>query len=154
MPSGGARSRSGPAPDPTALRRDRDAGEWTSLPADGRQGATPEWPLTEQTIREAELWESLWRKPQAVMWERLSQELEVALYVRRFTEAELLDSAVNLSTLVRQMGDSLGLTTPGLRANRWRITAGEAQQREAAAGQPVGRVSARSRLKVVPGDGG
>jgi hypothetical protein len=153
MPSGGARSRSGPAPDPTALRRDRDSGEWANLPADGRQGATPEWPLTEQTIREADLWETLWHKPQAVMWEKLGQELEVALYVRRFTEAELLDSAVNLSTLVRQMGDSLGLTTPGLRANRWRITAGDAQQREAA-GQPAGRVSARSRLKVVPGDGG
>ena len=152
MPSGGARSRSGPAPDPTALRRDRDAGEWERLPAEGRQGATPEWPLTEQTVREADLWETLWHKPQAMMWERLGQEFEVALYVRRFTEAELLDSAVNLSTLVRQMGDSLGLTTPGMRANRWRIVAGETQ-RTAAGPAPAGRVSARSRLKVVPGDG-
>ena len=155
MASGGARARSGPAPDPNALRRDRDAGEWTVLPADGRKGATPAWPLSEQSIREAELWSDLWAKSQAIMWERFGQDLEVALYVRRFTEAELMDSRVNLSTLVRQMADSLGLTTPGMRANRWRITAEEptpakptARGRTAAAAK-----SSRSRLKVVPGDG-
>lgn len=156
MASGGARARSGPAPDPNALRRDRDSGEWTILPQDGRQGATPEWPLTEQTIRESEMWGSLWRKPQALMWERYGQEFEVALYVRRFAEAELMDSRVNLSTLVRQMADSLGLTTPGMRANRWRIAADEvAERREstAVAGSARKR-TARDRFKVVPGDGG
>jgi hypothetical protein len=156
MASGGARARSGPAPDPNALRRDRDAGEWTVLPADGRQGATPDWPLSEQSPREAELWSSLWAKPQAIMWERFSQELEVALYVRRFTEAELMDSRVNLSTLVRQMADSLGLTTPGMRANRWRITAEEqAPPKPATRGRTAAAAkTSRSRLKVVPGDGG
>ena len=155
MASGGARARSGPAPDPNALRRDRDAGEWTILPAEGRQGATPEWPLTEQSIREAELWERLWRMPQALMWERYGQGMEVALYVRRFTEAELMDSRVNLSTLVRQMADSLGLTTPGMRANRWRIAADEVAEKRGTSGkQPVKRRAARDRFKVVPGDGG
>lgn len=156
MPSGGARARSGPAPDPNALRRERDAGEWTILPQEGRQGATPEWPLTEQTIRESELWASLWRKPQALMWERYGQEYEVALYVRRFSEAEMLDSRVNLSTLVRQMADSLGLTTPGMRANRWRIAADEvAERREStAAVAPAGKRTARDRFKVVSGDEG
>jgi hypothetical protein len=139
-----------------ALRRERDAGEWTILPAEGRQGATPDWPLTEQTIRESELWEKLWAMPQALMWERYGQDLEVALYVRRLTEAELNDSRVNLTTVVKQMADSLGLTTPGLRANRWRITADEvaakreAPARTAAAGRSG---TARSRFKVVPGDG-
>ncbi|MBR8638602.1 hypothetical protein KEF29_03130 [Streptomyces tuirus] len=135
------------------MRRDRDAGEWTILPADGRQGATPDWPLSEQSIREAELWEALWLKPQAIMWERFGQELEVALYVRRFSEAELMDSRVNLSTLIRQMADSLGLTTPGMRANRWRITAEEPEPRAPAKRGPARRASARTRLKVVPGDG-
>ncbi|MFF7191781.1 hypothetical protein ACFZAR_43070 [Streptomyces sp. NPDC008222] len=154
MPSGGARARSGPAPDPSALRRERDAGEWTILPAEGRQGATPEWPLSEQSIREAELWGRLWRMPQALMWERYGQELEVALYVRRFSEAELMDSRVNLSTLVRQMADSLGLTTPGMRANRWRVAADQpVQPREESRKQPVKRRSARERFKVVSGDG-
>lgn len=153
MVKGGARARSGPAPDPNALRRERDAGEWTILPAAGRQGATPDWPLTEQSIREAELWADLWRKPQALMWERFGQEVEVALYVRRLTEAELMDSRVNLSTLVRQMGDSLGLTTPGMRANRWRVTADEPAPAAPAGRKPSARSSSRSRLKVVQGDG-
>jgi hypothetical protein len=155
MAKGGARSRSGPAPDPNALRRERDAGEWTILPVEGREGATPDWPLTEQTVREAGLWEKLWRKPQALMWERYGQELEVALYVRRLSEAEALDSPVNLSTLVRQMADSLGLTTPGLRANRWRIAQDEMAERRqdrTAAGPASARSSTRARFKVVSDD--
>ena len=108
MPKGGARTRSGPAPDPEALRRERDAGEWTILPAEGRQGATPDWPLTDQDLREAELWARLWKMPQALMWERYGQELEVALYVRRLAEAETRESSVALSTLVRQLADARG----------------------------------------------
>lgn len=154
MPKGGARTRSGPAPDPAALRRDRDAGEWTILPADGRLGATPDWPMPEQAGREAELWEALWRKPQAIMWERYGQELEVALYVRRLAEAEQMESRVNLSTLVRQMADSLGLTTPGMRANRWRIDAGEAAAPAPAKRAAAKRPTSRSRLKVVSDNGG
>ena len=118
-------------------------------------GATPDWPLTEPSVRELVLWERLWRRPQALVWERQGQEDEVALYVRRFTEAELMDSRVNLSTLVRQMADSLGLTTPGMRANRWRIDRSEEPARPAAGRRvAAARTSARSRLKVVPdGDG-
>jgi hypothetical protein len=135
------------------LRRERDAGEWTILPAEGREGPTPEWPLTEPSEREAELWAALWRKPQALMWERFGQEVEVALYARRLAEAEEPKSFVNLSTLVRQMSDSLGLTTPGMRANRWRI-----DRDEEAAAPAVGSVppasSARARLRAVPGGSG
>lgn len=153
MVSGGARPRAGRPLDPMALR-ERDAGEWTVLPGEGRQGATPEWPLSDQTIRESGLWETLWRKPQALMWERFGQDIEVALYVRRLTEAELMDSPVTLTTVVRQMADSLGLTTPGLRANRWRIVREEEAAPTARPGsQPAGKVSSRSRLKVVTGDG-
>jgi hypothetical protein len=90
------------------------------------------------------------------MWERYGQEFEVALYVRRFSEAEAMESRVNLSTLVRQMADSLGLTTPGMRANRWRIAQDEvAERREnAGAAKPAGKRTARDRFKVVAGDGG
>lgn len=157
MVKGGARARSGPAPDPTALRRERDAGEWTILPAEGREGAMPEWPLTEQSIREVELWERLWRMPQALMWERYGQDLEVALYVRRLSEAEQMDSAVTLTTIVKQMADSLGLTTPGLRANRWRVDRPEETASQGAAAPSVTSIapnSARARLKAVSGGGG
>jgi len=151
MAKGGARTRSGPAPDPTALRRERDQGEWTTLPAEGRAGAAPTWPLSDLTDREEQLWSALWLRPQALMWERYAQGVEVALYVRRLVEAEEPSSPVNLSTLVRQMADSLGLTTPGMRANRWRIAPAEEP-----AAAPTKRTrakrtpSARDRLKVVP----
>lgn len=155
MPKGGARTRSGPPPDPMALRRERDAGEWTILPAEGREGATPAWPLTDQTIRESTLWEQLWAKPQALMWERYGQDVEVALYVRRLTEAEGMESAVTLTTVVRQMADSLGITTPGMRANRWRIDRAEEDGAQALP-QPglVAPGSARARLRAVAGGSG
>jgi hypothetical protein len=154
MAKGGARARSGPAPDPTAFRREKDAGDWTILPAEGRQGATPDWPLTDETLRESQLWERLWAKPQALMWERYGQEYEVALYVRRLSEAEQLESAVTLTTVVKQMGDSLGLSTPGMRANRWRIDRAEEDARPVtAAAGPVVPGSARARLKAINGGG-
>ncbi|MER6531167.1 hypothetical protein [Streptomyces sp. NPDC001508] len=155
MAKGGARTRSGPAPDPDALRRERDAGEWTILPAEGRQGATPEWPLTRKTARESRLWSQLWARPQALMWERYGQELEVALYVRRFAEAEGRQSSVALSTLVRQMGDSLGLSTPGMRANRWRIERpGEEDKAPSGQAPTIAPTSARARLRAVAGGSG
>lgn len=76
---GGARVQSGPAPDPDAIRRDRpsDQATWTALP-DRRDGSLPAWPLPDQTPREAVLWVREWQRPQAVMWERNGQQVEVA----------------------------------------------------------------------------
>ncbi|MFJ2579980.1 hypothetical protein [Kitasatospora aureofaciens] len=141
-----------------ALRRERDAGEWTILPADGRVLRVPDWPLDGCTVREEELWGRLWSMPQSLMWERYGQQLEVALYVRRLAEAEQPESRVNLSTLVRQMADSLGLTTPGMRANRWRIAQDEIgerrQVRERAAGPTPSGSPTRARFKVVTSGSG
>lgn len=147
MASGGARSRSGPPPDPNALRRDRkDDGEWLTLPAGGRDGEPPAWPLTGGTERELELWAKLWAKPQAVAWERLGLEYEVGMLVRRMAEAETPGSHTSTGTLVRQMMDSLGLTTPGLRSNRWKLSTdevGEAREERQSGG------GSRSRIRVV-----
>lgn len=94
------------------------------------------------------MWCRLWKLPQATEWERRNQFDEVALYCRRFVEASALESPVALSTLVRQMGDSLGLTTPGMRSNRWLIgDAAKPKQRAGAGGR--GR---STRLKVVAND--
>jgi len=156
VPSGGARLRSGPAPDPAALRRSRESGQWVTLPAEGRVGPTPEWPLTNPTERELEVWADLWRKPQAILWEVNGQHYEVALFVRRMVESERPRSPVVLGTLVRQMMDSLLLTIPAMRAARVRIGDGGSgvSDVESAAG-PVTRrrSSARARLRVVSGDG-
>ena len=147
MPKGGARTRSGPPPDPNALSRERDAGEWVILPPSGRPGKPPPWPLTRASARELALWARHWAKPQALMWERLGLEHEVAMYVRNLAEAEKAGAAVALRTLLRQMSDSLGLTTPGIRANRWKIEA--ARPATAPVEATPARKGARDRLRVV-----
>lgn len=161
MASGGARTRSGPPPDPGALRRDRKSdGEWTVLPAEGRKDPAPGWPLSEHEEpswgdREMELWRRLWATPQAVQWALMGQDLEVALYVRRLVEAEQPGARANLATLVRQMADALGLTIPGMRTNRWKIAADQVavkrQQKQAAT---PARRGARDRFQVVDGAAG
>lgn len=149
MPKGGARTRSGPAADPASLRQTGKADDWTKLPGSGRLTPPPDWPLTEASGRESAMWERLWALPQAVEWDRRRQDLEVALYVRRLVEVESPGSSVNLGTLVRQMSDSLGLTTPGMRANRWLIV--DDAPAETA---PARRSSSRARLRAVPSDAG
>jgi len=147
MARGGARSRSGPPPDPASLTSTE--GDWTVLPAEGRPGDPPPWPMVEVLERELDIWADLWSSPQAVMWEREGQEFTVALYVRRLVEAEKHDSKVNLSTLVKQLGEGLGLTSPGMRSNRWKIAP------EKPADDTAGPVvpSARERFTVVAGGG-
>lgn len=150
MSRGGARARSGPAPDPNALRRDRtgDKTTWTTLPAEGRKGRAPAWPLSKQTAREKTLWSAEWKRPQAVQWARNSQHLEVALYVRTVITAEKPDASTNARTLVLRQQEALGISLPGLARNRWRIE--EPAQPEA---RPQGRTasSAKSRFKVLDG---
>lgn len=99
--------------------------------------------------RELDIWRDLWSTPQAVMWEREGQDFTVALYVRRLVEAEQHDSKVNLSTLVKQLGEGLGLTSPGMRSNRWKIAP---EKPDDDTGTPVA-ASAKTRLTVVAGGG-
>jgi hypothetical protein len=119
MVKGGPRARSGPPPDPDSLTQ--VDGEWTVLPASGREGAAPLWPLTDAVERELALWAGEWSRPQAVMWERQAQELQVAMYVRTLIRAEKHDAPTNVRTLLRQQEEALGLSMPGLLRNRWKI---------------------------------
>lgn len=154
MPRGSS-SSSGPAPDPTALRRDRssDAAGWVTLPASGCVETAPAWPLDPlPSDRESTLWDQMWEKPQAVQWTADHLVFEVAMYVRRLSEAEKPESIVGLSVLVRQMGDSLGLTESGMRSNRWRI--GEVDGKPPTGRKPKRRTggrSSRDRLEVISG---
>jgi len=153
MGSGGARANPGPAPDPNAARRNRpgDQATWTTLPAEGRAGQAPPFPLLDETVREHDLWRDLWRLPQAVMWERLGQELEVALFVRKLAEAEQPRASVELQKVVRQYLGSLGLSVEGMLRHRWRIEGAEPLIKPSTTSTPKRRTS-RSRLKVVRPD--
>lgn len=147
----GVHGRSGPPPDPHALRRERDSqGEWTVLPPSGRGGDPPDWPLSSQSDREAQLWESEWRRPQAVMWERNKQALEVALFVRAVVDAENPRATVAARTLVRQQMEALGISVPGLLRNRWRIVDETETAQPEQKPRRVQRAT-KDRLKVVQG---
>lgn len=155
MPRGGFHGRGGPAPNPDALRRDRpsDAATWTTLPAE-RVGPTPEWPLPRPTTRELEIWHQEWRRPQAVEWERLGLDSEVALFVRASAEAELPGAAAAVRNFVRIERDNLGLTVSGLARHRWRIGPAPTTRPGGAFVVPItggraARPSARDRFRTV-----
>jgi hypothetical protein len=154
MPKGGARSRSGPKPDPNALRRLRkdDAG-WTTLPSEGRTDPAPEWPLTEATGRELVIWERWWRKPEALLWESDGSADYVALTVRMFSEAEVEKASAENRKTVRMMMADLYLTRDAKDRARIRIAADETAEKrdEKAAATPSAVPSARERFEIVNG---
>ena len=147
MSSGGARARTGRAPNPASLRQ--DASTWVHLPVSGRKSAPPPWPLPLSTKRSLALWTSEWMRPQALMWEALGQHLEVALYVQSVIVAEgPKASAADRGLVLRQM-DYLGLTVGGLAKNRWLI-APPPEQKVARTDDPA-RNRAKARLIALEG---
>jgi hypothetical protein len=160
MGSGGARLRSGPAPDPNALRRDREGRDWVKLPHVGRPGDPPPWPeeIPAPTVAEQVMWTRLWHTPQALVWEADGVVDTVALYVRQFIACGAAEASVARLTLLRQLQDSLLLSIPALHAARYTIGAApvdrdaEAEARSRAA-HPAGKKrSARALLTVVEPD--
>jgi len=148
--SGGARTRSGPPRDPNAIRHGRDGRAGIiQLPVTGREGETPPWPLGRAVKFERETWEREWRRPQAIMWERLGWEVQVALYVRNLRQATTgKGGATATSNVLRQM-DMLGLSDDGLRRKGWEIVAAAPTTDAAPRRAPTS--SAKDRLKVLEG---
>ena len=154
MTSGGARARSGPAPDPMSYRSlDR---EWVDLPAHGYDGIIPDFPLgdpaiyrtvmvdgerireldedatAERRAAEGELWTSLWRKPQGAAWSSLDLAHQVASYTRAFLESNDPGAPASLKTAVLRMEDGLGISVNGMRANLWKIASSSSASAEPA----------------------
>jgi hypothetical protein len=156
MSRGGARNRSGPAPDPNSGRSERRGFKLTALPSEGYQGEVPEFPLPDVSVRELTVWDSLWRTPQACAWSMQSWRwLKVANLARLQVRSEAHDAPVNLASVVRQLEADLGLTPAGLKENGWAIAADEVgakrdDKSDTAPAAPA-RSSSRSKLKVVNG---
>jgi hypothetical protein len=117
---------SGPAPDPSALNRNRpnDAASWTRLPARGLKEA-PEWPIEAidedipLTVREIAYWNRIWTEyPQAHIWKRQRMEMHVAAYVRTALTCASTNAQASLLTTFRQMGQELLIAPLALRAAR------------------------------------
>jgi hypothetical protein len=123
------------------------------LPREAPAEVAPEFPLIDPSPRELVFWEQQWRKPQAVMWRKLGQELEVAFFVRKMCEAELPKASVELRKSIRQDFDSLGLSVQGMLRNRWRIAPAVDEAKPEEKKPAERRPSSRSRLTVVSGEG-
>ncbi|MEK9810476.1 MAG: hypothetical protein VW362_08510 [Candidatus Nanopelagicales bacterium] len=105
----------GPPPKHPDQKRRRNARPaLTQLPAEGRKGRAPKWPLAlpPNAVEEA-LWASLWRTPQAVLWERTHATREVAMYAVWSAKAEAGDLDAGKES--RMLADRLGLTPLALR---------------------------------------
>ena len=146
---GGARSRSGPPRDPNSGRR--ESRSWTDLPASGRAGEPPEWPLTEPTPRERVLWARWWRKPEALIWENDGSEDYVALTVRMFAEAEVEKASAENRKTVRMMMADLYLTRDAKDRAGYRVVSDEVAGKREEKAAP--RSTSRDRMKVVKAGG-
>lgn len=155
MSRGGSRAHSGPAPTSTdrSHKAKASAEGWTTLPADGRDGPLPAFPLISPTDREMDLWERLWESPQAVMWETLHLDFEVASYVRLLARAESPRSSAIVWGQVKMVAESLGLSASGMARNKWTVASVNDDSDESAPQAAVSAVSDLSaRLRAVSGE--
>lgn len=119
----------GPAPKPPEQRRRRNATvAMTRLPASGRSGPAPKWPIGRADKEESAVWRQVWATPQAVAWERLGWTRTVARYVRCLVASEKPDAAAALLAEVRQLEDRLGLSPMAMLRLRWEVDADEVSE--------------------------
>jgi hypothetical protein len=138
----------GPAPKRPEERRRRNATvAMTKLPAGGRQGDPPPWPLEEFGEYEASVWAELWRTPQAAAWDGMGVGVRrvVARYVRLVASPEPSEKTL---PEIRQMEDRLGLNPLAMLRLRWEVTEDEVGERRQES-RPASAKSSRNRFRVV-----
>lgn len=137
----------GPAPkDPAQRRRRNSTGtSKTLLPAEGRKGAAPRWPLT---VGKPTLWAGLWKLPQSVVWERTGMIRVVARYAVLLEQAEQVDATAALLGEVRQLEDRLGLNPKAMRSLLWEISSDEVAEKRTVAPQSKAEAK-RAELRIV-----
>lgn len=116
------RRGSGPAPDMTALARERDFKTFTRLPRECTR-PTPDWPLEvpDPSLAELSMWKRMWEMPQAHVWHADRMHDAVALYVRQYIEAAKPRASSQLRINVRMAAETLLLSIGALNAARYII---------------------------------
>ena len=71
-------------------------------------------------------WVELWRTPQAVVWERLGWNREVARYCRLLVKAEQPGATAAVHAQATALADRLGLTPKAMRLLLWTVEAAPA----------------------------
>lgn len=130
-----------PKVDP--VRRNSRVGP-LKLPAEGRTGDAPTWPLTGLGVLERVAWGQLWRTPQAVAWERMGWTRTVARYCRVMVASEKRGAPASLLAQAVALEDRLGLTPKAMRLLLWQIVEDEVDERRRQPGE-----GARARVKAV-----
>jgi hypothetical protein len=93
-----------------------------TLPAEGRQGEPPPWPVPGRPTKAQEAtWRELWATPQAVEWERLGWTREVARYCRLLVASERPGATAAVHAQATALSDRLGLTPKSMRLLLWTI---------------------------------
>jgi len=202
MPRGGSRARSGPEADPNSRtsERKRAAAKKAAakksteaeptkalpitesdfnpmaLPARGRKGRTPAFPLPKivrfiaglndsgKSIklpdtsasnafrkRELALWGELWKTPQAVAWERETWRWPtIARYARICATTELEpDASAALLSRERELRIECGLTPDGLKLNGWAIAPDQLAEKRAEKKTAPAAKAPQRRLRAV-----
>ncbi len=133
-----------PSLDPARGHRGRGP---LKLPAEGRKGDPPPWPLrgTRPKVAERDTWADLWATPQAVAWEAMGPGIvrEVARYCRAFVEASQADAPASYHAQVTAMADRLGLSPKAMRLLLWEVVPDEVAEARAES------TSARGRIRAV-----
>lgn len=138
MARGGARSTSGPPPDPRSERSERRGVRFDALPVEGYAGEPPEFPLPDLTDRELEVWAWAWSTPQAFAWARQPWRYRtIAMWVRWSVRMEEPDAGAALGNVVVRLADQIGMTPAGLKENGWRITIDEVAAKREMVAKPV-----------------
>lgn len=115
------------------------------LPAEGRQGEPPPWPLPgRQSAAEREAWAQLWRTPQAVAWERLGWTRTVARYCRVMVQCEKANAPASKLAQATALEDRLGLTPKAMRLLLWVVVEDELATRRDEPPEDV-----RNRIRAV-----
>lgn len=116
------------------------------LPAAGRQGDPPAWPLEDAGEAELAVWEQVWACPQAVAWELLGAGTArlVARYCRLLVRAEQPDVSASMLAQVTALEDRLGLTPKAMRLMLWTIASDPPVN-----DPPPDRASVRARMRAV-----
>jgi hypothetical protein len=115
------------------------------LPAEGREGLAPAWPLPDPASPEETVaWDQLWSTPQAVAWEKLGWTRTVARYCRIMVESERPGAKADVRGAASTMEDRLGLTPKAMRLLLWAIA-----EDETASENSVTLLPARRNIKAV-----
>lgn len=117
-----------PKDESSRRNRNEPTFDWVVLPFDGREGDAPELPGDREFTKWTEkAWQSLWSRPQAVMWDQSGFTLHrwAVLHHQLLLDDEKVETAkskaASISAEMRQIEDRHGLSPKAMLQLRWKI---------------------------------